>query len=221
MIKHSEIIQNSILFKNSSIENIYSMLQCLNAQVKTYSKEHYIFETGEIISSVGMVLNGSVHVVKDDFWGNRAIISEVYPGQIFGETYASLIHEPLGVSVIASKKCDIMFIDIRRIMKVCSSSCQFHTNLIQNFLMVMAETNLILTKKIEHITKRTTKEKLLSYLSEQSAKNESSSFEIPFNRQQLADYLSVDRSSMSNELSKLKNEGILEFEKNYFFLKKS
>ncbi len=221
MKNYSDIIQNSVLFRNTTQENTAAMLECLDARIKTYSKEEYIFEAGEIISSVGMVLDGTVHILKDDFWGNRTIISEVCPGQIFGETYASLANEPMGVSVIASKKSQVMFINISKIMNICSSACQFHTNLIQNLLIIMAQKNLTLTKKIEHITKRTTREKLLSYLSEQSIKNESSSFEIPFNRQQLADYLSVDRSAMSNELSKLKDENIIEFEKNNFFLKRN
>ena len=218
MKNYLSVIKKSPLFSGITGEETEDMLGCLSAQHKKYKKGQFIFRTGETISAVGMVLSGSVHIIKEDFWGNRTIIAEVSPGSLFGETFACLKSEALGVSVLAAEHSEIIFLDVQRIMTVCTSACEFHTRLIRNLLSVLAEKNMMLTKKIEHIAKRTTREKLLSYLSAESLKNNNASFEIPFNRQQLADYLCVDRSAMSNELCKLRDEGMLTFEKNNFSL---
>ncbi|MEA5085507.1 hypothetical protein SDC9_101166 [bioreactor metagenome] len=218
MEKYFNIIKKSALFKGIDTNEINVVLNCLLAKQSKYTKDQFVFRSGEKISTVGMVLSGQVHIIKEDFWGNRTIIAEVSSGSLFGETYACVQAESLGVSVVASENTDILFMDIQRIMTVCTSACDFHTKLIHNLLSVLAEKNLMLTKKMEHISKRTTRDKLLSYLSSQSLKSGKPSFEIPFNRQQLADYLSVDRSAMSNELCKLRDEGILTFQKNSFHL---
>lgn len=212
-------LKNTALFQGIEPNEMEPLLHCMSATQKSYAKGDTIYRIGEPIRSVGLVTSGLIHLVKDDFWGNRSILAEVACGELFGETYACVPSEPLGVSVIATKPTEVLFLDIRKILTVCSSACGFHTRLIHNLLSVLAQKNLLLTKKMEHITKRNTREKLLSYLSSESLKKGSSIFEIPFNRQQLAEYLSVDRSAMSNELSKLREEGILEFHKNKFQLK--
>ena len=218
MEKYFNIIKKSPLFKGIEINEISAVLNCLSATQSKYKKDEFIFISGEKISTVGMVLSGQVHIIKEDFWGNRTIIAQISAGCLFGETYACVQAESLGVSVIASENAHILFMDIHRMITVCTSACDFHTKLIRNLLSVLAEKNLMLTKKMEHVSKRTTRDKLLSYLSAQSLKSGESYFEIPFNRQQLADYLSVDRSAMSNELCKLRDEGILTFQKNRFHL---
>lgn len=218
MKKYIDIIKKSSLFFDIQENDIEQMLNCLSAQIKQYDKNEYIFLAGENIKSVGMVLSGSIHIVNEDFWGNKTIISEFSQSDIFAETYACIDETPISVSVLANEKCTILFMDIKRMIRTCSSSCKFHLKLIQNIITVLASKNLILTTKMEHISKRTTREKLLSYLSLQSKKANSNAFDIPFNRQQLADYLSVDRSAMSSELSKLREEGIIEFNKNNFVI---
>ena len=216
---NTNLLKNTLLFQGIVDEDIASVLTCMSAIPVSYQKGNFIFRSGETTDSVGLVLTGSVHIIKEDFWGNRTILLEASAGKLFGETYASLPNLPLEVSVVAIEPCTILFLNINKIMTLCSSNCLFHTKLIRNFLFIFAQKNLLLTQKMEHISKRSTREKLLSYLSGESIKNSNSSFEIPFNRQQLADYLSVDRSAMSNELSKLQEEGLIEYRKNWFLLK--
>lgn len=140
-------------------------------------------------------------------------------GELFGEVYACLGDDEILYNAVAVKQSIVIFLDISRVLTMCPSACRFHGQIIQNLLSVLASKNKILTQKLEHMSQRTTREKLLSYLSEQSLRAGSPSFEIPFNRQQLADFLSVDRSAMSNELCKMRDEGILLFDKNRFVLK--
>jgi len=213
------IMRKSALFGGIQENELLSMLGCLSARAASYQKNQFVFRRGEINAVIGMVLCGSVHMIKEDFWGNRTILGRASAGQLFGETFGCLQNEPLGVSAIAAESAEIMFLDVRKIMTTCSSACEFHTKLIRNLFSVLAEKNLLLTKKLEHMAQRTTREKLLSYLSAESQKGGSPAFEIPYNRQQLADYLCVDRSAMSNELCKLRDEGILTFQKNSFTLK--
>jgi CRP-like cAMP-binding protein len=218
MKKYLNVIKKSPLFSGVGEYELMSMLTCLSARMEHYRKNQFVFRRGESVSALGMVLSGSVHVIKEDFWGNQTILGMASAGQLFAETF-SLQAEPLGVSVIAMEQSEVLFLDVRKITTSCSSACEFHTKLIRNLFSVLAEKNLLLTKKLEHMAQRTTREKLLSYLSAESQKSGSPAFEIPFNRQQLADYLSVDRSAMSNELCKLRKEGVLVFQKNSFELK--
>lgn len=213
------VLKKSSLFSGVSPDEISTMLKCLSARQKHYKKEEFIIRSGDYIHSVGMVLSGTALIIQEDFWGKRTIISEVMPGSLFAETYACLSSLPIEMSVISDSECDIMFLDFNKILTVCTSACTFHTRLIQNFLSSIASRNLTLTKKIQHMSKKTIREKLLSYLSTESLKSTASTFDIPFNRQQLADYLSIDRSALSNELSKLQAEGILTYNKNRFTLK--
>jgi len=207
------------LFKGIDEKNIKGVLKGLSSYTKAYEKDEYIFNNGDYVSHIGLVLYGSVYIIKEDFWGNRSIISKFSVSDIFAETYACLNTEPLGVSVVSAEKVEIMFLDIKEITTL-SSHCKFHPIIMGNLLNIVSAKNLILSKKIDHITKPSTRGKLLSYLSSQSILNSKDAFEIPFNRQQLADYLSVDRSAMSKELSLLRKEGVLEFKKNKFRLLK-
>ncbi|HEY8391071.1 MAG TPA: Crp/Fnr family transcriptional regulator [Clostridia bacterium] len=218
MEKYLEIIKESSLFYGIKIDDIPSLLSCLSIYKKSYQKNEFVLHKGDIINSIGMVLSGSVHIQKEDYWGNRNIISEITPGELFAETYACLQNTPVNISVVAQENTLIMFMNITQILTTCSSSCQFHIQLIKNLLAIMAQKNLLLSEKIEHLSQRTTRKKLLSYLSSQSQKANSSSFDIPFNRQQLADYFSIDRSAMSNELCKMRDEGLIKFNKNHFVL---
>lgn len=218
MKKYLNIIKKSSLFYGIETEEIEVMLKCLLAEVKNFSKGEFILGAGDTVRSVGLILSGTIHVINEDFWGNRNIISEFSPGQVFGESYAATANSVLNMSVLAMTEVVVMFIGINKILNLCSSSCAFHNKLIQNMLSTIADNNVNLNEKLNHITKRTTRQKLLSYLSAQAQKHGSTSFTIPFNRQQLADYLSVERSAMSNELCKLRDEQLLSFNKNNFIL---
>lgn len=218
MEQYLNILTHSPLFSNMDGDEILSVLQCLTAHVKTYKKGSFLFHPGDNADAVGFVLEGSVTVIKEDCWGNRAILSQALPGQLFGEVYACLSGEPMQVSVTAATDTRVLFLKVQKILHTCSSACPFHTRLIQNLLSVIAHKTLELTRKIEHLSKRTTREKLLSYLSAQAQAAGTGQFTIPFSRQQLADYLNVDRSAMSHELCKLRDDGVLCFYKNQFTL---
>lgn len=207
------------LFQNVAEDDLNTLLGCLDAKEVTFRRNQTIYFEEDIITKVGIVIEGSAHIIKEDLWGNRSILTNLEAGDMFGEAFSCAGEEKISVSVIAAEDTKILLIDCRRMLTSCSSACVFHTQLIKNMLSIMGRKNIQLTQKMEHMTKRTTKEKLLSYLSAEAKRYGKSTFDIPFNRQELADYLSVDRSAMSNELCKMREDGILEFEHNHFELK--
>lgn len=214
-----EFLKNVALFKGISPVEIPEILKCLNARTSGYKKQDIILMEGQSVSSVGIVLSGGVQIMKEDYMGNRNILAEISPGNLFAETYSCVQANHIPITAICISDGEILWVDYQRIVSTCSTACPFHTKLIENMLLILASKNLLLSQKIEHISKRTTREKLLAYLSDQAAQRETHEFNIPFNRQELADYLCVDRSAMSNELSKLQKEGVLEFSQNHFLLK--
>ena len=194
------------------------MLNCLGATLHEYKKGEYVFRAGEHIHNLTVLVKGNLHIQKDDYWGNRAILGSVAVGEMFGEAYVSPDSGTLLNDVVAVEDSSVMFFDIHRILSVCPSACKFHSLTVKNLFFAISEKNRKLVAKLGHISNRTTREKLLSYLSDEAKRNKSASFSIPFNRQQLADFLSVDRSAMSNELGKMRNEGLIQFHKNHFIL---
>ena len=218
MEKFLPIIRKTHIFSGLSEEEILSVLDCVEARVESYAKDSYLLRIGDNVEAVGLVLAGSVLIFQDDFWGNRNIMSGIGAGQIFGEVFACSPGALLTVNVVADSPCRIMWLNVKKVLTMCPKACTMHSRIIRNLLSDMAEKNLRLNKKMSHLAHRTTRQKLLSYLSEEAIKAGKDNFEISFNRQQLADYLSVDRSAMSNELSKLRDEGMIEFEKNKFAL---
>lgn len=207
------------LFEGISEEEMESMLNCLGAARRRYEKGEYVFRRGECIHTAALLLEGCVHIRREDYWGNLSILNEISEGEVFGEVYACLGNEEMLNHAVAVRDSLVLFLDMQKLLVMCPSACSFHGRLIRNLLTVLASKNLILARKLQHMSQRTTREKLLSYLSEQSLKTGSASFDIPFSRQQLADFLSVDRSAMSAELGRMRNEGLLEFKKNHFVLK--
>lgn len=206
------------LFAGMTEGEIDGMLECLGGTRRTFRKGAYLFRRGEELHSLGLVLSGGVLLLEEDFWGNRTILGQAAAGQLFGESYACLPGETLAVDVRAAEDTAVLFLNMDRITHPCSSACSFHSRLLENLLAVLAEKNRMLTRKMEHLTRRTTREKVLSYLSDRSRQAGGAAFTIPFDRQQLADYLSVDRSALSAELGKLRRQGVLEFQKNRFTL---
>lgn len=211
-------LQKTQLFQGMNREEIGGILDCLGAVRRNYPKGTFLRHRGEELHSVGIVLAGRVHLLEEDFWGNRTILGDASPGQLFGESYACLPGETLSVDVWAAEDTAVLYLKMDRILRPCSNACAFHTRLMENLLAVLAKKNRMLTRKMEHLSRRTIREKVLSYLSDQSQAAGSARFQIPFDRQQLADYLSVDRSALSTELGKLRREGVLEFQKNRFRL---
>ncbi|MBQ8541717.1 MAG: Crp/Fnr family transcriptional regulator [Clostridia bacterium] len=218
MKKYIPILKETQLFSGISENEIEPMLSCLQAEVRSYKKGEYVLSQGDSLSYITVLLEGCLHVQKDDYWGNRSIVNVVGEGDMFGEAYAIADDARLLNDVLAVEDCRVIFFDVKRVITVCSSACRFHSMVVQNLFFAISEKNRRLVQKIGHMSKRTTREKLISYLSEEASKQQSSTFLIPFNRQQLADFLCVDRSAMSNELCKMRNEGLIKFERKQFTL---
>lgn len=206
------------LFDGISEEELDRLLVCLKARKQVYKKNEYILYEGDQTKTIGLVLSGSVLIVQEDVWGNRNVVSMLGAGQCFAEVFACVPGSVLNVSVEAKEDTEILFLDMGHVISICQDGCSFHSKLIQNLLIDMAKKNRNLSEKMTHMSKRSTKGKLLSYLSEQAIKNKSSKFVIPYNRQQLADYLGVDRSGLSVAFCKLRDEGKLTFHKNRIHL---
>lgn len=218
MKKYVPILKKTKLFSGVGEDDVTSMLSCLGARLKSYKKGEFVLRQGEHLSDIVVLVEGKLHIQKDDYWGNRSILGLIEVGEMFGEAYVSPESSSLINDVVAVEDSTAIFFDVKRIITTCPSACRFHSMVVQNMFFAISEKNRKLVQKLVHMSKRTTREKLISYLSEEAGRQNSSSFSIPFNRQQLADFLSVDRSAMSNELCKMRDEGLLEFEKNRFRL---
>lgn len=212
------LLQSCPLFDGIKSSDLSAMLGCLGAQTTSVKKGQFVFQEGDPAIFVGIVLTGSVHLIREDYYGNRSIMAHISPTQLFGESYAFSGAPTLPVSVIADEDSQIVLLDSRRIHSCCSNACEFHNQVIYNLLRLVANKNLVLHQKIQITSKRTTREKLMAYLLSQAKLSGSKTFTIPYDRQALADYLEVDRSGLSAEISKLRKENILECEKSTFRL---
>lgn len=218
MVNNIKNLMNVALFESISPDDIHTLLRAMSAKQKVFSANESVFLAGDRATHVGIVLSGQVHVVTEDFYGNRNILANIESGELFGEAFVCAGAAVLPVSVFAAKTSEILLIDFKKLFHSNHETNKSEQTIISNMLRITANRNLMLNQKIQFISKRTTKEKLLEYLSAQAAKANSNSFEIPFNRQELADFLSVDRSAMSAELCKLRDTGMLKFKKNRFVL---
>ena len=218
MEKYIPALKRTTMFAGVGDEELTHMLSCLGAKPRIYKKGDYVLRQGEHIKDILVLAEGCLHIQKDDCWGNRSILGQIEAGEVFGESYMAPESNALLYDVIAVENCAVFFFDVKRVITTCSSACHFHSRAIQNLFFAISEKNWSLVRKLDHISRRTTREKLLSYLSEEAKQQNCSDFIIPFNRQQLADYLSVDRSAMSTELCKMRDEGLISFKKNHFRL---
>lgn len=218
MREYLPILKKTRLFMNVTEVEIQSMLSCLGARSKKFEKGEYVLCQGQEVSDVLILLKGSLHIQSIDYWGNRSLLGYVSEGEMFAEAYAVPGSGALQSDVIAAEKSVIAFFDIKRLLTTCSAACRFHQMVVQNLVFALSEKNRKLVSKIRHMSGRTTRAKLISYLSEEAKKHRASEFTIPFNRQQLADYLSVDRSAMSSEICKMRDSGMLDMDKNRFRL---
>lgn len=218
MEKYVELLKRTQLFSGVKDTEITSMLHCLQAKLLTFKKGDYVLREGEHIDKLTILVEGKLLVQRDDFWGNRSIVNVIRIGEMFGEAYVAPESGSLLNDVIAEEDSTVIFFDVRRILTVCSTACRFHSMVVQNLFFALSEKNRKLVQKIGHMSKRSTRAKLLSYLSEEAKRHNNNRFTIPFTRQQLADFLCVDRSAMSNELCKMRDEGLLQFDKNKFIL---
>ena len=211
-------LRDSTLFGNIAEESLDKLFSCISAREKDFECDTFVFHAGDNIKSVYYILSGSMHIIDEDFWGNRSIVETMQKDTLFGEAYVFSSMENYLVSVIAAENSTVLEIDPEKLFEICVNRCPCHTQLVKNTLYIVSEKIVRLTEKLGHVVRRTTREKLLSYLSAQAHREKTNSFYIPYSRQQLADYLCVDRSALSHELSRMKKQGILRYHKNYFEL---
>lgn len=217
MIEELEKVKDSLLIKGIKIEELSSMLGCLRGIIKKYEKGETVLSEGTQIKKFGLLIDGKLQVVQYDYLGNKSVISVIEPKQIFGEAFA-YVNKKSSMDVEAVENSKVLFLDSDKLSTPCEHCCTFHKQLVQNLLFIISNKNVNLTQKIECMSKRTTKEKILTFLSLESIKTHSKEFTISLDRQALANYLGVERSAMSAELSKLRKEGIIEYKKNRFKL---
>lgn len=218
MEKYLSVLKECPLFEGIEDDLLLKLLSCLGARVARFDKKYTVMAEGSSAVYVGIVLSGSVQVEQVDFYGNRNILSTMGISQVFAEAFACAEVPSLPVTVVACEPCEVMLLDSRRILYPCSNACGFHQQLIFNLMRDLALKTLLFHQRIEVTSRRSTREKLLAYLALQAKAQGSSVFEIPYDRQALADYLGVDRSGLSSEIGKLQREGILRSVKNRFEL---
>ena len=218
MEKFLKILKKCPLFLEIEEKSLLRMLVCLGAKIKTFDKKSAIIDEGEPAKNIAILLSGKANVIGIDYYGNRNIISRVMPSDIISEDFACAEVDAVPITVIAEDVCEVMFVDCSHIMHTCQNNCGFHGQMIFNLMKNLAKKSVSFQEKIEITSKRTTREKLLTYLEMESKKRGKRSFEIPFDRQELSDYLEVNRSGLSAEISKLRDEGVLESNKRSFRL---
>ena len=196
------------------------MLGCLNARATRIKKGDPVFLEGDPAGFIGIVLTGAVRIVRDDYYGQRSFIAQAEPGEIFAEAYACAPVDTMPISGYAAEDSQVLLLSARKMLTICTNACGFHNRLVKNLLAVVAEKNLRLSRKIQFMAQKTTREKLMAYLLDQAKQHGSNEFTIPLDRQALADYLGVERSAMSAELSKLRRDGVLETTGAHFCLRK-
>lgn len=216
MKKYLSVLKETKLFEGVAEAEIEAMLNCLNAREKHFDEGEFVYRQGDRVDRISVLASGRLHVQSDDYWGNRSIITAVSPGEMFGQAYLS--GEAITNDVVAVESSTVITFDANRVLTTCSSACRFHTLVVRNLFHALSENNLRLVTKLGHMSKRSTREKLMDYLSFMAKRAGSPTFTIPFDRQQLADYLSVERSAMSAELGKMQKEGLLKTNRSRFTL---
>ena len=217
MKNYSEALKNCQLFYNIEYENISGMLACLQATTKTYKKNEIILDEGTPTKHIGIVVYGNARLERTDYFGNRSVVAIAEPGEMFAESFACT-GAKLPMDIVAETPCEIMYIDCKKIIHTCGNSCDFHNSMIYNLVKILSNKNIALNQKAQITSKRTTREKLMTFLEIQAKKHGSNTFTILYDRQTLADFLEVDRSGLSAEISKLRAEGVIENKKSTFKL---
>ncbi len=211
-----EQLTDMVMFQGIEKDNIGLLLGCLGGYLKSYIKGEYIAFENDAIRNIGVVLSGSVHMVKEDVWGNTTIMTRMTRGHLFGESFACGSDSMSIVTFVAAENTEVLWMPFDRVMSTCCNSCAFHQQIIKNMVVMLSNKNQALMEKIEVVSKKTLREKILSYLSQEAQRQESRYFEIPLGRIELADYLCTDRSALTRELGKMRNEGLIDYDKNMF-----
>ena len=207
---------NSPLFEGIKPEDLQAMLTCLGYRIGTYHKGETIALEDEDIKYIGIILEGTVDMIKEDLWGNKTMLVRMRKDELFGETFACGEDSLSVVTFSVSEDASILFLPFDRVMHTCTMTCVFHHRLIENMVHIIANKNRDLMRKVEVISKKNLREKILAYLSIQSQIHQTRYFEIPLGRVELAEYLCADRSALTRELSNMKADGLIDYDKNMF-----
>lgn len=218
MEKYYPVLKRCALFYGIEETSLESLIKCMNAQIRKFGPEDYVFLSGDEINYVGVILTGAVEIIKENLAGNKHILAILGGSHMFGEGIVCTAARISPVTVRVKEDSEIMFIPYERVIKSCGNSCTFHIQLIQNMMVVLGEKNVSLNRKMELLIMKGMREKLASYLLSESVKNEGSIFQIIMNRNELADYLNVSRTSMCRELARMKEEGLIDYYGNSFKL---
>ena len=213
-------IRDTIIFRGMTENEIVDALKGLNAITKGYEKGATILCAGSTTGSMGLVIDGSVTIENNDIWGNRTILGYVGKNDFFAETYGLLSHEPMLVDVVANEDCKIVFLSISILRTGTLKNEVWASKIVRNLLMISMQKNLALSGRSFHISHKTVRGRVMSYLNSESIRKGKMAFNIPFNRQQMADYLNLDRTALSKELGRMKREGLIDFNKSHFQIKK-
>ncbi len=216
--KYYNQIKNSPLFFGMNDEELRGLLECFNARVRKYEKEEMIIRQGDMITNIYLILDGEVNIEKDSYWGRRIIISHLGKNDNLALSFVGSKNVESSIDAITTKDTLVLILGYEKCTSMCQNACTRHKVLINNLFQILSKENIELIQKIENVSQKTIRDKLLTYLSNEAQRQHSNSFDIHFNRQDLADYLNVDRSAMSFELSKLQKEGLIEYNKNHFVL---
>lgn len=216
--KYYNQIKNSPVFYGMNDEELRGLLECFNARIRRYEKDEMIIRQGDMIANIYLILDGEVNIEKDSYWGRRIIISRLSRNDNLAVSFVGSKDVESSVDAIAIKDTLVLILSYEKCTSMCQNACTRHKVLINNLFQILSKENIELIQKIENVSQKTIRDKLLTYLSNEAQKRHSNSFDIHFNRQDLADYLNVDRSAMSFELSKLQKEGLIEYDKNHFEL---
>lgn len=216
MEQYISLIEKVPLFEGIPQNKIPDVLSALNSSVHSFEKGRPIFREGDAVTQAGIVLCGRVEILKEDYHGNRNLISVLTEGQLFGEALCCTEAEVQPFEIVAAEQSKILLFDCKAVM--ADTSFEYYGQFMRNLLQEIAEKNLILRRKITLLSKRTTREKIMEFLLTESKRAGKSEFDIPYDRQQLADFLGVDRSAMSAEISKLRADGVISARKNHFVI---
>jgi len=206
----------SPLFDGINPADRQAMLGCIGYHIGTFRKGDIVAFEEENIKHIGILISGCVDMIKEDLWGNKTMLVRMRKNELFGETFACGSDNLSVVTFLVSEDARILFMPFDRVMHSCTMACQFHHRLIENMVHIIADKNRDLMRKVEVVSKRTIREKLLCYLSIQAQAQNSRYIEIPLGRVELAEYLCVDRSALTRELAKMKEDGLIDYDRNCF-----
>ena len=211
-------LSSTELFQNIPPEDLDALLTCLDVREKRYQKGEILFLGGAPTSNLGIILSGRIMIEMGDAWGGRSILGTIGPGGTFAEAYACMDDEPLLISVEVAEDTEVLMMDMHKILTICPSNCSHHHKLVENLLTILARKNLGLSRRMVYTASKSIRGRVLSYLSFLADKQGKKQVSIPFDRQEMADYLGVDRSALSAELSRMQKDGLIAYKKNHFTL---